>query len=565
MRVGELRRRDAFLVRRVELAVADVVHHRAGEQIHILQHDAERVAQIRLFDVVDVDAVIADLAVGDVVEAVDEVRDGGLARAGRADKGQLLPGLGVERNIMQHGLLRVVGKVHIEEPHVAAELHQPAFAVFLRALPCPDTGARGAFRQRAVRRFHGVHERDASVVVLRLLVDELKDAARARHDDGVDLLRHLRDVARKLLRHPEERRDDRDLQRRDHAARLKQVLERQIRHAAARADQKSAEEGREHIQNIADVAHDGHEDVRVALRMVGVVKELVVDGVEIALRRLLMAEDLDDLLAVHHLLDIALDLAERALLVEEVFGRFSADVLRRLRHEEDPEEHDQHQRDGEIQHEQQQPQHRQPRREQLRQALRDELAERVDVVRVVAHDIAAAVLVKVADGQLLHPREYPRAQLVQEALRHMRHQLRIDGCAGKARQINADHRGERMQDLTLHAVPAERQPVFNIARDGLDIDRRQNADHGADDDADHRDDEHRRIVAEQQSDHPAQGLEIRLRADHRRARRFSGMISHCQHLPPCSEIHRLPGRSGSKPAAARACPWRRSARPQARG
>ena len=96
MRVGELRRRDAFLVRRVELAVADVVHDRAGEQIHILQHDAERVAQVGLFDVVDVDAVIADLAVGDVVEAVDEVRDGGLARAGRADKGQLLPGLGIE-------------------------------------------------------------------------------------------------------------------------------------------------------------------------------------------------------------------------------------------------------------------------------------------------------------------------------------------------------------------------------------------------------------------------------------------------------------------------------------
>ena len=92
-RVGQLRRRDAFLVGRVQLAVADVVHDRAGEQVHILQHDAERVAQVRLFDVVDVDAVIADLAVGDVVKAVDEVGDGGLARAGRADEGQLLPGL----------------------------------------------------------------------------------------------------------------------------------------------------------------------------------------------------------------------------------------------------------------------------------------------------------------------------------------------------------------------------------------------------------------------------------------------------------------------------------------
>ena len=47
----------------VQVAVADVFHHGAGEQVGILQHDAQAAAQVCLFDLVDVDAVIADLAV----------------------------------------------------------------------------------------------------------------------------------------------------------------------------------------------------------------------------------------------------------------------------------------------------------------------------------------------------------------------------------------------------------------------------------------------------------------------------------------------------------------------
>ena len=77
-------------------AVADVVHDRAGEEVGILQHDAQAAAQVGLFDLVDVDAVVADLAVGNIIEAVDQVGDGGLARAGGAHKGDLLARLGVE-------------------------------------------------------------------------------------------------------------------------------------------------------------------------------------------------------------------------------------------------------------------------------------------------------------------------------------------------------------------------------------------------------------------------------------------------------------------------------------
>ena len=58
--IGKLRRRDAFVIRRVRIAVADVLHDGAGEQVGVLQHRAQRVAQGVLLDVLDVDAVIGD-------------------------------------------------------------------------------------------------------------------------------------------------------------------------------------------------------------------------------------------------------------------------------------------------------------------------------------------------------------------------------------------------------------------------------------------------------------------------------------------------------------------------
>ena len=99
IRVRQLRGRLDFLIRCVKVAIANVITDGAGEQVGILQYDAERAAQIGFFDLVDVNAVIADLAVGDVIKAVDEVGDRGFARAGRADERDLLAGLGVQRDI----------------------------------------------------------------------------------------------------------------------------------------------------------------------------------------------------------------------------------------------------------------------------------------------------------------------------------------------------------------------------------------------------------------------------------------------------------------------------------
>ena len=115
VRIDQTRGLDAFLIGGVQAAVTDVVHHGAGEQVHVLQHDAQRPAQVRLLDAGHGDAVVQDLAVLDVVEPVDEVGHGGLAGTGGADERDLLAGLGEPGDVVQHRLVRVVAESHVGE------------------------------------------------------------------------------------------------------------------------------------------------------------------------------------------------------------------------------------------------------------------------------------------------------------------------------------------------------------------------------------------------------------------------------------------------------------------
>ena len=82
--VGGLGGGDDLLVGRARLAVGDVVADRAGEQPGVLQHHAERAAHLVAGEVAVVDAVEEDAPGVDLVEAHEQVDDGGLARAGRA-------------------------------------------------------------------------------------------------------------------------------------------------------------------------------------------------------------------------------------------------------------------------------------------------------------------------------------------------------------------------------------------------------------------------------------------------------------------------------------------------
>src|SRR5699024_3798462 len=82
--VGQSGRLDALLIGGIQLSVSDIVHDRSGEQVGILQHHSQGPAQIRLLDLVDIDTVVADFSVGDIIEPVDQIGDGGLSGTGGA-------------------------------------------------------------------------------------------------------------------------------------------------------------------------------------------------------------------------------------------------------------------------------------------------------------------------------------------------------------------------------------------------------------------------------------------------------------------------------------------------
>ena len=71
VRIGEFRSGDDRFMGGSEFAKANVVGNRTREQVRVLQHHCKGAAQIGLFDFVDIDAVVANFAVGHVVEPVD--------------------------------------------------------------------------------------------------------------------------------------------------------------------------------------------------------------------------------------------------------------------------------------------------------------------------------------------------------------------------------------------------------------------------------------------------------------------------------------------------------------
>ena len=99
-------------------AVGDVVIDRHRERVGLLEHHAHALAQqVYVAVVVDVLAVQTDVArdlaaLNQIVHAVERAQQGGLAAAGRADKGRDLVGLDIQINIVQ-GMEIPVVEVHV--------------------------------------------------------------------------------------------------------------------------------------------------------------------------------------------------------------------------------------------------------------------------------------------------------------------------------------------------------------------------------------------------------------------------------------------------------------------
>ena len=117
-------RLDTLLVGGIEFAIADVVEDSPSEEVGLLQYDAHALAEGVLADRGDGNAVVENLTALYLVETVDEVDDGGLARSRTSDKGNLLSRVGVDIDIEEHLLVVGIAEVDILEVDITFWLRQ---------------------------------------------------------------------------------------------------------------------------------------------------------------------------------------------------------------------------------------------------------------------------------------------------------------------------------------------------------------------------------------------------------------------------------------------------------
>ena len=127
---------DAVFVRSTQTSVTDIVDDGACEEMCLLKYDAHRLAERLLANVCQRNAVVEDLSFLNLVEAVNEVDDGGLAGARTSYEGNLLAWVGVDVYIEEHLLgWRVaevyIGKIHITPNGLRFEVWGLRFEVWL--------------------------------------------------------------------------------------------------------------------------------------------------------------------------------------------------------------------------------------------------------------------------------------------------------------------------------------------------------------------------------------------------------------------------------------------------
>ena len=463
--IGQPGRRPDLLIGGVQLPVADVVGHGSGEQVGILQNNAQRAAQGVLPDIPHVDAVIGDGAGLNVIKPVDQVGNGGLSRAGGAHEGDLLAGLGKQGHVVEHRLFRVVAEVHMVKAHVAPQLRQGAVGL----LPGPVAGAAVRLRQGVAVLQHP-DQGGGAVVGFGVGVHHGENPLGAGHrrQKGIHL---LADLAHRL----------------GHLLDIQQIRAQRADVEHAGDGQQAAHTAGDGIVDAGEVAHGGHHGPGVGLGHGGGVPIGAVAGGELVQGLLLMVKDLDDLLTLDHLLNVAVEAAQGRLLLLEADAAAAAHALHHQEHQPQEHEGDQRQRPVQIH----QHHHRAHEGQQVGhhagEAVADHIGHGVHVVGEAAHQVAGLVGVEIPQGQGLEPVEQILPQGGHGPLGDADHQAGIGIGAPGGGQEHAAHGHQ-------HPEQALEVPGHNVVQGGLEEVAAGHGAHGAEDQA-HGHHDQRALVA----------------------------------------------------------------------
>ena len=150
-------------------------------------------------------------------------------------------------------------------------------------------------------------------------------------------------------------------------------------------------------------------------------EQRVIEAVKVFFAFFLMTEDLYNLLAVHHFLNVAVDFTEVALLLNKIFSAQTGSFFCTDEHQADHYECDEGQRHVQNEHTHKDADDCKRAVDDLRNTLADHLAERIDIVCIDRHDVAVCVGIKIPDRQKLHMGKQIIAQIAQCSLSHGNH------------------------------------------------------------------------------------------------------------------------------------------------
>ena len=235
-------------------------------------------------------------------------------------EGDLLARTAIQVDIMQDDLARIIAKVYILKDNISLQFTVVCAAIGVHTLPGPQVGALLGFGHRIIRQAFGVDQHDLALVHFRLFVQQVKDtlAAGQSHDDGVELHGDLADG---------------HVQGAVEGQKAGQLAQGQACHA--RQSQRTADHGAEHIGKVAQLGVSRTAEVGVTVGLIRAFKQLVIELIKLLNGFFLVAEHLHDLLAVHHLFNVAVHRTNITLLGNKVLGRVGGKILGDQQHNPD--------------------------------------------------------------------------------------------------------------------------------------------------------------------------------------------------------------------------------------
>ena len=115
---------DQLIGRSAVSAVGDILAHRSVKQEYILADQADRAADIRLFQIPQVDSIQRYAAAADIVIAQQQLDYRALASASRPDNRHRVASRHIKRQVSDYLAPIAVGEVDMIQTHIPADLAQ---------------------------------------------------------------------------------------------------------------------------------------------------------------------------------------------------------------------------------------------------------------------------------------------------------------------------------------------------------------------------------------------------------------------------------------------------------